>query len=151
MSKSITVGITADYEGNKQKKPARRPASKGSNRDLEGELRSQLHQSRIRERTNSADAAEASAVHVRVRSAEVGVIEGVVRFQPQLKVRSFCNPRVLLDGEIEVCVTRTVEVTARNIAQLAKRCIRHRLRIEPVVILCAEDGRTRIQYLERRH
>ena len=50
------------------------------NRSLESELRPQLHLSRVRERTDSADPSEAAAIYVRVRSTEIRVIERVIRF-----------------------------------------------------------------------
>lgn len=113
-------------------------------RSLEGKLRAQLHKAGIGKAPDTSDAPEVSTVYVRVRGSEIGVIEGVICLQPQLKVCSFRDLRILQDREVEIAETGTMEVATWYVAQLPKRGVRHRSRIEPVVVLGAKYGRTRI-------
>src|SRR5215472_2942187 len=128
----------------KKGRPAGRPSTI-VDRSLERELRSQLHQPGIGKTPNSSDTAEVSTVYVRVWSSEIGVIESVICLQPQLKVCSLCDLRILHDREVEIAETGTMEVAAWHVAQLPKRRVRHGSRIEPVVVLRAEYRRTRIE------
>lgn len=109
------MGITADYEGNNEKRPARRPALTIDDRSLEGEFRSQLHKPGIGKAPDTGDATEVSTVYVRVRISEVGVIEGVICLQPQLKVCSLGDLRILLDGKIKIRIAGTMEVASWNV------------------------------------
>ena len=81
---------------------------------LEGELPRKLKDSLIE---RGVDLAKVGVVDVkRIRHREIGVVEDVERFKPQLNTKSFLESDALDDRSVDVPVTRAIN---RRQAQLA--------------------------------
>jgi hypothetical protein len=159
------VGITADYEGNNEKRPARRPALKvfrertsgiqNSPGFLEADFCSQLDDPRISGREYLAEQASASVLDVlncvspqRVRYKELGVVKDVEEFKPQLQPYSFRKLGLFCDSSISARDSRAMEGVAVHVPKGPESGWRKGVGIEEVVTRASTIETQRLMWIE---